>query len=196
MSALARRHGEEVSKHNRGRRRRVRARLTHTYGRGDTLAIGARASDYYGRVYDKYRESGEEEYRRCWRYEVEVKGDPCESLKNRVAQETSFTEEIPSLVHDWFSRRGVSVRYRPGLPYAFAAVGAVDTDAQRQLAWLKSQVAPTVRRLQEWYARRDLIDLLFDGADLGNIHQVRREDGLGLTAYDQWTIDAADRERS
>jgi hypothetical protein len=50
--------------------------------------------------------------------------------------------------------------------------------------------------LQEWYARRDLIDLLFDGADLGNIHQVRREDGLGLTAYDQWTIDAADRERS
>jgi hypothetical protein len=77
----------------------------------------------------------------------------------------------------------------------FTPIGTVDSDAARRLAWLKQQVCPTLRRLQEWYSRADLIALLFDGADLSEIRQVRREADPGLTGYDEWSVHESIKER-
>jgi len=146
-----------------------------TGGKGNTLNIGSRASNYYGRIYDKHRESGDAAYRNCWRYELEVKGDASTPLARRMAEAESPEAEAAAVVHGWFSRAGCRVRYGPGLANPLAQIGAVDSDAARFLAWMKQQVCPGLRRLQEWYDRDQLIAFLFDGRDLSEMQLIRRE---------------------
>lgn len=45
------------------------------FGGGDTVYIGSRTSDRMLRVYDKWRESGDDGYKFAWRYELELKND-------------------------------------------------------------------------------------------------------------------------
>jgi hypothetical protein len=56
----------------------------------------------------------------------------------------------------------------------------VDSDAQRYVAWLKHQVSPGLRRVQEWYDRADLIALLFDGLALEDIRPRSRKEEVPL----------------
>jgi hypothetical protein len=134
--------------------------------RGNTLNIGARISKWYGRVYDKYRESGDEQYVRCWRYEVEGKGDAAEALRAHVNAAQEPATEIPAMVAAWFGDRGVDVRYRPGMAHSFEAIPASPVDDLRTLAWLRAAASPALARLGERYTREALIAWLFDSATM------------------------------
>jgi hypothetical protein len=135
-------------------------------GRGNTLNVGSRSSNYYGRIYDKHRESGDDAFRRCWRYEVEAKNDAAEVFRQFINSNAGDAASIASLVAAWFGDRGIGVRYRPGVACALAPIGADPTDDIRTLKWLRAAVAPALARLLERYTRDALVAWLFDCASM------------------------------
>jgi len=166
VSGLAHHHAAEARRFIRDGGRARFTQVTDGYERGRTLTLGSRVSNYYGRVYDKHRESKDDRYRRCWRYEVECKGDGAEAVRRLMVATAASPEAIASYVHDWFGGRGLAVRYRPGMACASEAIGGGPSDDIRALTWLRRQASPALGRLQERYSREALIRWLFDGATM------------------------------
>lgn len=130
---------------------RVSARyITSTQG-GGTVYVGSAKSRQYGRIYDKYAESGEECYRNAWRYET--------VLKNNIA--TSVAQKIPmsrdrrcdhtvNVVCEWFARRGIRIRALSNVEWVSIDTPVIPpSDAASKLKWLEAQVAPSIRWLTE-----------------------------------------------
>lgn len=119
------------------------------FGNGDTCYLGSRTSETFIRIYDKERESpNEAAYKGAVRYEVEFKGRTAEAALFEVAWHGGSTEVCVGLVAAALLRRGVSL---PDWIQVEQASGLVveqtKSDAETSLAWLATQVAPTIRRL-------------------------------------------------
>lgn len=126
-----------------------RATFTHYENSkgGSTLYIGSRKSEQMGRLYNKWAESTDEQYRGCWRYEVELKNDlatHCMMRLNAVADRVAF---IGGFVYKWFAGRGINPVFDSTSPVDLVHAPAVPSDAEKQLAWLHHGVRPTVDRL-------------------------------------------------
>jgi hypothetical protein len=188
VSALARRHGAELQANQRQRKRRLSARVEHTYGRGDTLYVGSRSSQWFGRVYDKYRESGEEKYQRCWRYEVECKADAAQKASKFLQSVSYGSAEISSAVRGWYSARGITPCYRSAVVGSIGPIGASDTDAAGQLRWLANQVSGVAKRLAALYGESAVLEVVMGRLDPSNLELIRKEADESLAEYDVWTI--------
>lgn len=159
-SALARQQYQAASGVARGRGRPTRFTLIVNEDRGDTLYVGARTSDQLGRLYDKWRESRAEEYRDCWRWEVQYRRAPALSaVRSLLASETE-PESIAATVATWFSGRGVDATYHVGSrPLAIQATRP-QSDNERWLAWARRCVAPRAKELAKVYGWRFLAETL------------------------------------
>lgn len=133
---------------------------------GATLYIGSRQSDQFGRLYDKGVQSKTNVPGKHWRAEVEYK-KPRSGNINRSLYEVSRDDrenKICDTVAEWFADRNAELFPSRGtfntLHYS---VEARQTTADRKLAWLRTQVAPSVRQLVEaGYGREVLDNLLLD----------------------------------
>lgn len=136
---------------------------------GQTLYIGSRSSDQLGRVYDKGIESGAFlKQGILWRYELEFKGERAKAMANNLFVAACRTRDlaaaIQATVFYWFNERGYVPVFRPhpnGVAIQVSLV-AEDTDTQRRLAWLKTQVRPSVSDLMNRHARETLEALGLD----------------------------------
>lgn len=121
---------------------------------GETLYIGSRQSQNFGRLYDKGVESGIAEPGLCWRYEVELKSpkstEAAKTMWEIINNSESAHSAIQGFVWAWFDQRGI--------PPIFPAEGGksfrVQTETiisspEKTLRWLRSQVQPSVKRLFE-----------------------------------------------
>jgi len=146
------RYSEAIIANNRlpsARRRKLR-QLSEWEG-GSTYYIGSRRSSTMGRIYDKMRESKDERYANCWRYEVE--------LHNREATEAYHylaVTDVPqpavaeNYVARWFLKRGIACPFwLDGVPDPLWPMEEKHSDATRKLEWLNRQVRPALRRLRE-----------------------------------------------
>jgi hypothetical protein len=192
VQALSKRAGEELQRNQRQRKRRVSASDIRTFGKGNTLYVGSRASQWFGRIYDKHRESGDEAYRRCWRYEVEAKGDAAKKAAGYVQQFGSEGEPIASAVRDWFRARGITPRYRSTLSGGVGPIGRPLTDARKQLIWLSEAPASVARRLVAVYGVDAVRAVLLDARDPRAVPELEVEVDDSLSAYDEWTMEQAD----
>jgi hypothetical protein len=161
VAALARHHAQDIARDQRQGGVKRHMRVERTFGRGDTLYVGARVSNYYGRVYDKHRESGDEQYRRCWRYEVECKGDGAQQARKAINAAADVPAASAALVHSWFRHRGCAVRFRPELADDLAPVGASHSDLDTWLTWLLQGVRPVVQRCLLYVPRETIEHILF-----------------------------------
>lgn len=133
--------------------------LRKGYGNGDTAYIGARTSDCYIRVYDKWREGGQkEEYRYAWRVECEWHNEAAASIWAAAGSSSPGREYLAAIVAGECRRRGV---YLPalaprGLPIP-PRYRRVETTTESRLAWLENQVAPAVASLMADGVRPDHI---------------------------------------
>lgn len=129
--------------------RPISVRRIVSHGDGDTVYIGARSSDIMFRIYDKMRESDNDDYVNAVRFEVELKGR--HALDYLVACENGLPDQ------DWWyfqlslllERRGILL---PAISDTFPPAirtERVKTNDERRLAWLASAVRPTVARLIE-----------------------------------------------
>jgi hypothetical protein len=96
--------------YDRGRPRRAGIVAYQSYG--DTLMLGSRSSNAYGRHYDKGMESKSAQPGKEWRWEVELKRDTARSTAICMAGTEDPSTYIQSQVYAWFWRWGL----KPGFP--------------------------------------------------------------------------------
>jgi DNA relaxase NicK len=144
--------------------------LIQSEDRGDTLYVGSRASDQLGRLYDKGRQSGEDAYKDCWRWEVQYRRGPAMSVVRALLQTECEASAIAATVARWFTDRGVSAGYHTsGQPLLATGVRIVPDD-ERWLAWARRCVAPRAKGLAVRYGWRYVAETL-----VGHI-----------TTYEEW----------
>lgn len=69
----------------------------------ETLTIGSRSSERYGRIYDKGLESGEEQYHQSVRYELELHRESAMSAALHIDSQMDEQREVLALVSEFFS---------------------------------------------------------------------------------------------
>lgn len=116
-------------------------------GSPQTLYLGKRVSDQFGRIYDKFVESGEPQYESCVRYEVEIKGALAERACAWLASSGDRADCICDYLHKYCVRRGLRPKFGSlGRTVPINTIRPV-SDSSTRLAWLASSCAPVVKRL-------------------------------------------------
>lgn len=135
---------------------------------GATLYIGSRTSEQFARIYNKYAQSDESHYERCWRFEVQLTNKMATHYAQLLlAQLYPRNEELADMVHSWLIRRGVQPPWNAfDNQYAVPAIAIELPDDQKRIDWIAKQVAPAVRQLIDSGYRDVLYSLLF-GSEAG-----------------------------
>lgn len=140
---------------------------------GDTLYVGSRHSQQFGRLYDKGVEGKTALPGVHWRAEVEYKKPLAGLMAGELIQESrgQRVEAIVDTVKNWFFDRGVEVLpERTGREAIRISVEQRITTSDRKLAWLHSQVGPTVQKLVSLGLGREVLNsLLLDKEALSRI---------------------------
>lgn len=126
---------------------------------GQTLYLGSRNSDYFGRVYDKgAQKGGEPGY--AWRYEIEIKAKKTTGLGKRLfaawVNDLPVYENIATTVYDWFKVRGITPKWRVSGQRIHIETQVDITTVDRKLRWLNTQVSPTIEELISLGYRADV----------------------------------------
>lgn len=130
--------------------KRERDKMTLIDGgkRGDTLYFGSRASQQFGRVYDKQRQSGNDpNWQNAIRYEVEYKKPLSGEVMRWMLDKDPTQEEIVARVFDWFTARGIHVPEISTVPISAIQSPRKETPIENKLAWLRKTVRPVYRQL-------------------------------------------------
>lgn len=130
---------------------------------GDTLYVGAPSSEQRGRLYNKAVQSEQPEYTRSWRYEVVFRNELARNCaKSLPIDGIERAEYVLDLVCAWWHIRGVHTDiYHSGKTPVMPLQRALPTSVETKLAWLQSQVAPTIRYLCDLGFRAMLLETLF-----------------------------------
>jgi len=123
---------------------------------GQTLYVGSRQSNAFGRVYDKSAEQKQAPGLR-FRYEVVLRKPlatpvvkQLHSLLSKPGGVADAMKHARVLVYDWFSGRAVNPHFQREMDDAGELVletEIAETTLERKLKWLSRQVSPTVRKL-------------------------------------------------
>lgn len=116
-------------------------------GQTETVYIGSRKSDFFFRCYDKFAESGEEEYRGTVRVELEIKGKASKALWAHMAETGKGVLYLLSLLLQRAEGVGIPVE---GIDLARQDIVLPKKQTTKEsvtLAWFASQVAPAVARI-------------------------------------------------
>lgn len=136
-------------------------KVTHIDGGkdGDTTYVGARTSDTFIRIYDKARESqGQSDYEGAIRYEVEFKGQAAYQVWAAAYHTAPGREYLAGLVRSTLAARGIFLpRALEASRVAAPKVERPVSSTDRRLAWLRSQVRPSIERLLTAGVSRDTI---------------------------------------
>lgn len=121
---------------------------------GSTLYIGDRTSDYLLRVYNKQAEreadhdpEGAVRYARCWRYELECKGEPAPQLAKLVDESTDRAGYVQAFIHQHAVNHGLTPLFPPNGQQAIRPGFTRRADREKTLAWFRKSVGPAVARL-------------------------------------------------
>jgi len=132
----------------------------------ETLYLGSRQSDWFGRIYDKGVESGLPEYKGALRYEVELKRDVSSQVCAILDSVPDAEALMSQLVYKFVSVRTRGVSWRPAAPES-QAPGYVrhrsldrDKGEYRKELWLRFCVGPAVRRMVDCGREQDIIEWL------------------------------------
>lgn len=150
---------------------------------GNTLYVGSRHSDQFGRLYDKGVQTGSAEPGKKWRYECEIKKPRSMAIASRLyelkAEGRDVNPDIVGYVWEWFNRRGVRTLWNKGATSIVTSVGGRVSTLDKKLAWLRTQVAPSVDELVRAGLGRDVIDIF--GPSLGEIYEQSSFVGIAST---------------
>lgn len=132
--------------------------------KGDTLYVGSRQSAQFGRFYDKGLQQGSAPQGKWLRYEIEYKDKAAGQVAKAacVLNPGQLGEFIKVGVYDWFLKRAIVPAFLPETDTPGFQVRAEmkQTTAEKKLAWLNSQVRPTVEYLVEMGFRDQVVNSL------------------------------------
>jgi len=137
--------------------------IQNTHG-GETIYVGSRKSQQFGRVYDKGAEQQIEEligYQ--WRYEIEYKkplAGPVLKALLSYDEGCDLPGRMRTTVHDWFAKRDCPPVFTDVGPMLEIETEARVTSDEVKLWWLSSQVGPSVKKLIERGRLEDVVKAL------------------------------------
>lgn len=138
-------HDEEARAYANRLKRPPSVRLIDHNVKGKTLYLGERVSTYFGRVYDKGRESKVVQYQGCTRYELQVNGDRALWTAGRLhGEKSSFTSSSAQASY-FFRKRGL--QDVPVCPHKLYSTSRTPPDELSRLAWLSKSVRPSIQKL-------------------------------------------------
>lgn len=144
----------------------------YSFDRAETFYLGSRESDLFFRAYDKYAESGDDPYRDCFRYELEVKGEPAQRTVAWLCSSADRGASIRQAVYSHLSRRGI----RPLFSHVDTGMRIQTirprTDRASRLGWLSATVRPVVQRLMAE----------------GPVEEVAEALGIPLSLSERWKL--------
>jgi hypothetical protein len=133
--------------------------LTTSHG-AETLYVGQRVSDQFGRLYDKASESGLAHYADCWRYEVVYKRRYAAHAVQALLATPTAESLVNGVVHDWFHTRGIA----PCFDATDTSVGAPPprklSDNERWLQWYRRAVRSGAARRFPDLSWRELVQVM------------------------------------
>jgi len=170
------RHYKELQRFTRQRTKGPAVSMLLGHDGSRTVYSGRRASNIYGRVYDKALESKMDQWSNCVRYEVELKGNRARSVFHQLTPGEAAIAEASLASLEFFAGRGAVVS--PLLKSIPSSTTVVDlkcfdrvTDISRSLAWLRNQVRPSVIAL----ADRGLLQSVIESLSMGHLVHHYRE---------------------
>lgn len=119
--------------------------LIDSHPQGETCNVGKRKSDTCGRIYDKASESGCDVPLSLWRYEVEFKRNPANSIAARLRSDRPVEAVACGLVHSWFTARGV-VPLFTSAPLLCPHKPVVTPAGHDVLTWFEQSLSVTVAK--------------------------------------------------
>jgi Replication initiation factor len=150
--------------HKGTRLARTHKRFQEMHG-GGTYYVGQRSSAIFLRCYDKYRESKGDYPLGCWRWECELKRHLSEAM-HRLWQGGSTTETyLADYVAMEWSRAELTVPWTPTAHVKRDPEVRHRPDAERKLAWMRENIAPSVK----WTAQAVGIDKVLEALNLPHV---------------------------
>jgi DNA relaxase NicK len=138
-----------------------KVRLIDSGGDGNTLYLGARTSQVFCRMYNKGRESGEDRYSGVLRAEVQFNGATAGTALKSLAACGYRASAMCATVLAAFGKAGVELQAgEQGEGPIGWSVEAPSPDVVKQVRWLREQVGPTARRVEQVYGRGSVASLL------------------------------------
>lgn len=122
--------------------------------------MGSRASDQFGRLYDKDAEQGLARIASRWRYEVEFKADRAAKVLELLQDSRERGKMYLGIVRGYFEPRGVKLPPLADEQEIKVEVIAPPRTVDTQLAWLRFQVAPIVGKLRRMGLEASVIEAL------------------------------------
>jgi hypothetical protein len=151
VQAMLARLEAEVRSHKPVRGLRPKVKSINGDNGPETILVGRRASDVYMRLYDKFEESKEEQYRDTVRLELELKGKAAQGIWEKVRKHGNQHKYLLGVLKAYLARRGVSVEEIPFDADVQAIPPKEKTSLERTIGWLAKGVAPSVAKLAfEW----------------------------------------------
>ncbi len=127
---------------------------------GDTLYIGSRESEGYGRVYDKWMESKRSpQFLNAWRFEVEFKGELAQRVAGDLMRARDREDYIVSRVSQWLGDRLILCPWTVANSVERVKV-ARPAKKMSELEYLRTKVRGTVARLVKNGQLMDVLEAL------------------------------------
>lgn len=125
-------------------------RLVRDNNGGSTVYVGSRSSDTFMRIYNKSAQAEVEEYRNCWRYELEAHNDIATALAEGLLQDpANKTQRLGDIVREWCTSRGVLPPWpESGTKAVLPSASKPASDVASKLLWLSTQVRPSINWLR------------------------------------------------
>lgn len=136
--------------------------VTHIMSRsgGETTYFGVRASERYGRLYNKTVESKGRYPATSWRYEIEYKHEAAEGLATWLQGQKNHAQAIAVAVGQRYFGWGITLPFPvPSNTWRDRSTYA-RTDNETRMKWLADSVAPSLERLTASYSREQLLRAL------------------------------------
>jgi len=153
-------------KFSRTLRRGPRVDIHRSSQGSSTCYLGSRASEKFGRIYDKGNESLLDVLDGCVRYETEFKGAAALQQIKRVAYSKDPTHQCIREVSEFARIRHVPLELARTNPQTFVLQSRA-CDHQKSLDWIRLCIRPTVERLVD----RGLAAEVYDCLNVGKILQ-------------------------
>ncbi|MCI0561596.1 MAG: replication initiation factor domain-containing protein [Nitrososphaera sp.] len=134
---------------------------------GQTLYVGSRSSDHYGRMYDKGAEQKDAAGWR-YRYEIVLKKPYATKMLKRLLEKSETKNgyietmtDAKAFVWDWFDARQVTpVFLRSSADKIVLETDYTVTTEERTLQWIQRSVSPAIQKLLRGGRREDVINIL------------------------------------
>jgi DNA relaxase NicK len=127
---------------------------------GDTVYVGGTTADRRGRIYDKGRESSSTYRLGDWRWEVQSRHEPGQSVVLALLGQSSIEPWITTYVEDWFRDRGIPTPLQTPSPTWRDGSRRLEATDEGRIAYLRRCIAPMISRLLAKHDKRQLRQLL------------------------------------